>query len=542
MKKLNFTKIFIIAFYLLFFLLLLKNSQGYLDPDLGWHLKAGEEVVKTREVNKINHYNYVFGNQSTWVNHEWLSDSIMFLIYNNFGYFVLNIVFALIVLSTIIIAHKFIIKNFTTNKKSFFIILPITLLGLISCQPHFGVRVQELSILFLLLELICIYNFEKSSVKKEKNSWKKLIPILIIIIFWTNMHGSFLLGIFILFFYLFIKIFETLFFYLKNKNQKINKIGSFFNFENLIEKKYLKIFFVFSLISTFLTIINPYGLKLFDFLFSYKNNAYLTIISEWLPQYYYPFLYWQILYIAIILAIIIISFLLYKNKPKINSVWNLSLIFLFTILAIKSRRHFPLLFISSLPFISFFLHEELKTFLENIKFKKTKLDVFIKTYILLIFLFVFALFTINIKIIKNPFDYFCNDYPCKALRFIKNDISLTDARIFNSYGWGGYLIHEWPEKQIFIDGRLPQKKINNHSYLEEYLMFTKKEEIAKKIEEYKIELFILEKTKNRKLNWLDKKIIGIKEKTNQKGFLLEFLDKNYNKIYEDEISLIYLKK
>ena len=73
-------------------------------------------------------------------------------------------------------------------------------------------------------------------------------------------------------------------------------------------------------------------------------------------------------------------------------------------------------------------------------------------------------------------------------------------------------------------------------------MFTKKEEIAKKIEEYKIELFILEKTKNRKLNWLDKKIIGVKEKTNQKGFLLEFLDKNYNKIYEDEISLIYLKK
>jgi len=404
--------------------------------------------------------------------------------------------------------------------------LPLTLLGLISCQPHFGVRVQELSILFLLLELICIYNFEKSSVKKEKNSWKKLIPILIIIIFWTNMHGSFLLGIFILFFYLFIKIFETLFFYLKNKNQTINKIGSFFNFESLIEKKYLKIFFVFSLISTFLTIINPYGLKLFDFLFSYKNNAYLTIISEWLPQYYYPFLYWQILYIAIILAIIIISFLLYKNKPKINSAWNLSLIFLFIILAIKSRRHFPLLFISSLPFISFFLYEELKTFLENIKFKKTKLDAFIKTYILLIFLFVFALLIINIKIIKNPFDYFCNDYPCKALKFIKNDISLTNARIFNSYGWGGYLIHEWPEKQIFIDGRLPQKKINNHSYLEEYLMFTKKEEIAKKIEEYKIELFILEKTKNRKLNWLDKKIIGVKEKTNQKGFLLEFLDKN----------------
>ena len=281
---------------------------------------------------------------------------------------------------------------------------------------------------------------------------------------------------------------------------------------------------------------------MFDFLFSYKNNAYLTIISEWLPQYYYPFLYWQILYIAIILAIIIISFLLYKNKPKINSVWNLSLIFLFTILAIKSRRHFLLLFISSLPFVSFFLYEEIKTFLENIKFKKTKLDIFIKTYILLIFLFVFALLIINIKIIKNPFNHFCNNYPCEALKFIKNDIDLASAKIFNSYGWGGYLIHEWPEKQIFIDGRLPQKKINNHSYLEEYLMFTKKEEMAKKIEEYKIELFILEKIKNKKLNWIDKKIIGVKEKTDQKNFLLEFLDRNYNKIYEDEVSLIYFKK
>lgn len=543
MKKLNFTKIFTIAFYLLFFLLLLKNSLGYLDPDLGWHLKAGEEVVKTGQINRINHYNYVLEENNTWVNHEWLSDSIIFLIYNNYNYFTLNIVFALLMCLILGIAHNFIVKNFTFDRKSKAVLLPFFALGIIACQPSLGVRIQELTILFLLLELIIIYKFENESLKNNKYFWKKLLILPIIIGLWANMHGGFLLGIFIMYFYLGIKTTELIIFYLKDKISFINKLSSFLNFNKKLNKKDLKIFLFFSIISSLSTLINPYGLKLFDFLFSYKNNAYLKIIGEWLPQYQEPFLYWQILYIGITIAAYLVSFLMYKNKKEINSLWHLVLILFFIVLAIKSRRHFPLLFISSLPFLSSFIYDEIKETIKNIKLGKTIIDIFIKAYLSFVFLFVFLLLATSIKVIKNPFAYYCQKYPCQALEFIKNDPKISSARIFNSYGWGGYLIHQWPEKKIFIDGRLPQIKIKNHSYLEEYLLFFKDEQnIKQKIEEYQIELFLLEKRKTKKTKWLDQKLTGSKETKDKNNQLINYLEANFNKIYEDDIALIYFKR
>ena len=543
MKKPNFTQIFTIAFYLLFFLLLLKNSLGYLDPDLGWHLKAGEEVVKTGQINQINHYNYILEENNTWVNHEWLSDSILFLIYSNYNYFTLNIIFALLMCIILGIAHNFIVKNFTLDRKSIVTLLPFFTLGLIACQPSLGVRVQELTILFLLLELIVIYKFENESLKNNKKSWKKLIPLPIIIGLWANMHGGFLLGVFILYFYLAIKIAELIIFNLKSKYFFVNKISSFFNFNKKLKARELKMFLYFAVTSSLFTLINPYGLELFDFLSSYKNNAYLKIIGEWLPQYQEPFLYWQILYIGIIIASLLVSFLMYKNKKEINSLWHLVLILFFIVLAIKSRRHFPLLFISSLPFLSSFIYDEIKETIRNIKIGRTVIDVFIKAYLSFVFLFVFLLLATSIKVIKNPFTYYCQKYPCQALEFIKNDPKISSARIFNSYGWGGYLIHQWPEKKIFIDGRLPQIKIKDHSYLEEYLLFFKDEQsIKQKIEEYQIELFLLEKRKTKKTKWLDQKLTGSKETKDKNNQLINYLEANFNKIYEDDIALIYFKR
>jgi len=44
------------------------------------------------------------------------------------------------------------------------------------------------------------------------------------------------------------------------------------------------------------------------------------------------------------------------------------------------------------------------------------------------------------------------DYPVDGADFIRDNY--PEARIFNSYGWGGYLINElYPQQRVFIDGR-----------------------------------------------------------------------------------------
>ena len=59
-----------------------------------------------------------------------------------------------------------------------------------------------------------------------------------------------------------------------------------------------------------------------------------------------------------------------------------------------------------------------------------------------------------------------------------------DLRIFNNYGWGGFLIKTWPEKELFIDGRVPIMEVNGQSFLEEYYDFFTQEKVESKLNEY----------------------------------------------------------
>lgn len=554
MKKIKFKNIIIIFFYLIFFLLLLKSSLSYLDPDLGWHLKAGEEVHLNKAVPYENYYNYVFpAEENFWINHEWLSDYLLFLAYDNWGYPFINIFFALLIILILITLNNFVVKKIIKDARSIYIILAIEVLGLRAMLPHFGVRIQEISVLFLLLLLIIIFNFEKRALNKNSRYFLILLWLIPLFYLWANLHAGFLLGIFILIFYLGIKIAEKIVYNFKDKKMR-KTLESFFNLENRLSNKNLKAFFVFSLLAITSTALTPYGLKLFDFLYSYKNTAYLKIISEWLPQYYWPLMYEQIIYISLVSAGWIITIFFYKNYKNNRhgkiflTPWMLALNFLFIILTIKSKRHFPLFFVVSLPFISsFFYHEFKEIMLRGVKKTNSIIDWFLKIFLISIFVCVASLIVININFIYNPFDYFSQSYPRDATSFLReNHEKYSSANIFNNYNWGGYLIHEYPEKKLFIDGRLPQKEINNHSFIEEYGLFFSEEEdiITKKIEEYQIQLFLLDKPIKIKSRRLDKIIFNLKndylETENQ---LIEYLNNNnFEKIYEDEISVIYYKK
>jgi len=551
LKKTKFHQIIIFLFYLFFFVLLLKNSFSYLDPDLGWHLKMGEDISLSKKVNYINHYNFIFSEtENYWLNHEWLSDFLLFQSYSQLGYIFINIFFSLIIIMAIFLLNNFITKNITKEKRFLSFLLPLELIAIKASLPHFGVRIQELSVLFLVLLLLILSHFEKQSVDNKKNYWKILLFLPFLICLWANLHAGFLLGVALLFFYFGIKLTEK-FISQRPDSFVYKKLSYFLSFKNTASYKKLIVFFSFSIIATLSTLLNPYGLKLFDFLFQYKNTAYLKIISEWLPQYYFPFMYWQILYIGIIITVLLAGTInYYKKNDKFLNLWSLSIALLFIFLAIKSKRHFPLLFVSTLPLLAQFLFKDSEFLFKQEQKKlnkKNNFSLLLNIYLIICFISVIGLTLLTTKFTKNSFASFCQEYPCSAVLFIKNDPELNKLRLFNEYVWGGFLIHENPEQKIFIDGRQPQKPFNGHSYLEEYMSFQEKnkDQIEEKINKYNLELFLIKKNYKIKLTWLDRNIFKLKEsdfKTN--NHLREFLEanKNLEKIYEDKISIIYQKK
>lgn len=544
MTKNKFILIFWICFYIAIFSVIISNSFSYLDPDFGWHLKVGEQIVREKSVPHFDYYNYPLEGR-TWADHEWLANTITYWIYIYLGYPALNILFAIIALAVFIILHISARKYFP--QANAFLIALFQILGLLACLPHFGVRMQEISVLNILLLFLIIKHYEKNK------NYKILLFIPPLFYLWSSLHGGFLIGVAILFFWPLIKFTETII---------LTKFPSwsFVEDKNKLKFKQIFLFLIFSVLGLAATFITPYGFELYQFLGGYKNNFYLRWISEWLPIFYLPIPYWQILYEGILVAatilIIIYSF---KKKYKLP-LWEIALSILFLIMAIKSKRHFPLLFIASFPILIYFLssffnsqNDALLNSLltnnkkENFNKKWGKGLLVIKIYAIIGLLALAANKSLNIKPVGNPFSFFKEKYPYEAVNFLKNNSQYDNLKIFNDYDWGGYLIWAMPERKIFIDGRLPQVSFAGHTFLEEYIEFFKEGGAEEKLKNYNIGLALIKtRDKYMKLNWFEKYFLGFnEEKINKReDHFKNYLNSSseWQLIYTDNLSQIYAKK
>ncbi len=524
-KKSKILIIFWVLFYFLLFGFLLRNSFAYLDPDLGWHLRVGEEIARNHVLPHLNIYNYTFTGR--WVDHEWLINLISFIIYDNIGYLGLNIFFAAIIIFSLIFLNFFLRR--ILNKTSEWLIAILQFFGLIACLPHFGVRMQEFGFLFLLLELFIIAEFN------DKKKTKILFWLWPLFYLWANIHGSFVLGLGILFIWPAIKLIE--------QKLSISRWRQYFLDNKIIEISDVRAFFVFCLGAFLITLITPYGLELYSFLGGYGNTFYLGAIKEWIPQFRFPFDYWQLSYLAlIILTLGLYIYQLAGKKKGSIDIWQISLAVIFLSLSFKSRRHFPLLFIATMPLLvkSWYLLLDL----DNIKlfFFRQKLK-----YLLLICLGLAGLAQyIKVETTANPFNSFCSKYPCQAAEFLRTDPRLKDLNILNEYDWGGYLIWLQPERKLFIDGRIPQAEYAGHTFLEEYLeFFQPAADYSSKLAQYNIKVVLL-RTEDLKLkaeNW-EKLLFLIKDKDLiYPNYLRHYLDNSadWTKIYIDPLASIYLK-
>jgi hypothetical protein len=535
--RINFKNLCWFLFYLTAFFYLLYVSCERLDPDLGWHLQVGKEIVATKSVPTIEHFDYTLTGK-TWVDHEWLSNAWLYYAYNHFGYICLNLFFALLMVSVLWLTNKYIRSYFIEKKyhgNLFFILLPLEILGLVAISPHAGVRLQEFSLLFLLLLLILLEKFSQQ---------KKITPLLFIIpllYFWSCSHGGFLIGIFLLFFLAGIKIVE-----------KIIKRWRFFSFLDFSQEKNWQDIFIFltiALITSASTLFTPYGLKLYSFLFDYRNNYYTAHISEWLPAWSFPFQYSQSFYLAIAFAIILIPLLqIFTPKRSIApekklTLWQWGIFCLFLGLSFKSSRHFPLFFIATLPLLAKILTTELA----NMAIKSFTKNWLIKFYTLATFALVAIALIVKTNFTNEPFTNkkFCQAYPCAAINFLKNNPA-GDKKIFNNYDWGGFMIWVWPEKQLFIDGRLPIYPYKDHTFLEEYHEFFDEKKVADKLAEHKIGLVLLKISPPIKVRIWEKFLFGVDEKkiNSQVDYLAEYLQTapNWEIVYQDNLSKVFLKK
>lgn len=460
------------------FTLFLLKGFYMLDPDFGWHIKMGELILSSG-IPATDPFSYTMPS-FPFVDHEWGINILMYLLYKNFGWGVLSLIFSAIAVLAILISFK-------GSIKSYFLLPFILASG--SLLFFAGIRPQLIAWLFFSI-LITIF-----LKKKYYEKFRFILPFFFL--FWANLHGGFPIGLTVYFLFLIIKFYEK---------RKLDFID-----------------LVLFASSVFITLVNPYGIRLWQEVFMQISDGSLRWnIMEWRPAVFsfYP----------AVLGLFAFSFSFLLIFRKKFTLFEKVLYFCLLLAGLSSIRHVPFWVIFTIPILLkglIFLSEKA----EKIKYAKERFNKAYKFSVILALVFV-LLPLLSER--RNPFLVNEEDfYPKKAVGFLKKNPA--SGEVFSSYGWGGYLIWKMPSKKVFIDGRMPswrwKANIPNESNyaFKDYLSLDRAgvmfEPTAKK---YKITTVLLPYQKDKK-----KKTEDIYTKLKKEGWMI---------VYKDDVSLIYRKK
>lgn len=391
--------------------------------DLGFHLNAGRWIIENMAFPVKDVFTFTV-NSHDYIDIQWLYQVLMFSVEKISGYTGLAVINSLTVLTVFYLMLK---RNNLSG-----VSLPVSIIFLIitavCIQLRFSYRPEIWTWIFILIMLIIL---DKNFYSKKSRLY--LLPV--IMLFWVNMHGLFILGFVIMITYL-------LSGYVRDKS---------------IDKKLLQ----WTAVSLAVVFINPYfseGVLFPFYLFTrlQKGNIFQLNISELQSPWTMSGTLETELYIYYFVTVI--SFALLFITLKHRKFHEFALLSAFFYLSFSSFRNIPLFMIYAFFIISVSVMDVIRG--KNIEMILSGRNKF--SYILnysitfLCILITLRIFTgayyipyaSEIKTGSGPDEYILPD---KAADFI-NENNLK-GNIFNNLESGGWLGWKTGQK-VFIDGRL----------------------------------------------------------------------------------------
>lgn len=427
--KINTRQVFVIMLFLAIFLLTLRPVT---DPDFWWHLRTGQWIIQAQQVPYQDMYSYTM-NGNPWITHEWLSEVLIYLAYKWGGFTLLMLLFSLIITAAYLTSYL------RTDKSSRPYIAGFTLLvGAAGSNPLWGVRPQMITLLFFGLFLFFLDRFSKES------KIRYLIPLPILMLFWVNFHGGFILGIGLIGAYIGGNLVELV--WQRYKSHQPSQ-DSWRPIAALIITLFL---------STATVLVNPNGVKILLYPFQTLTDPSMQqYIQEWQsPDFSQPM--W-ILFALMILLLVHTGL----RGGHTKSITQIFLVLFFLYAGLRDMRHIPLFAIVAIPIISDQLNPLITYKRSNIT--QTKARTWLNGA--LIVLTMTAVVARILQQAGNQESDVAKSYPVEAVKWIQENQPI--GRIFNSYAWGGYLIWSlYPHYQVYIDGRAD---VYGPSFLKEYM-------------------------------------------------------------------------
>jgi hypothetical protein len=391
-------------------------ARSVTDPDVWWHLRTGQLIIETHSTFHTDPYSFTrFG--QPWVDHEWLSQVVMFGLYWLAGWGGLIVAFGAVIATAFMVV-------FLRCPGRPYVAGITTLLGAFASAPSWGVRPQMFT---LLLAGVLLLILERSYERPKLLWW---MPALILL--WVNLHAGYALGIGLMALFL-----------------VGDGLDVAFGFKDVSALRFRSLTLVIVLCIAVVP-VNPYGAALYGYpLETLRSRAMQSYIGEWFSPNFHQHRYLPAL--AMILASIALP-ALSPRRPRPREFLLLSVT---TFAAFRSVRHIPIYALVVIPILTSMLLARLHERGVGVRLARkqpamTPVKALVNVALLAGFL-VFTIARVRYLTLEQP-SAEAKELPEAAVSFIASH--RPPAPILNHYNWGGYFIWRlYPEYRVYIDGR-----------------------------------------------------------------------------------------
>lgn len=499
MSKLS--KWFFISILLSVFFLLSTNSIK--EGDLFWHIKTGEWIWEHKAIPSEDPFTFTAQKEDPARPHfmrydiimkgYWLGQPILYSIYHFFGIPGIVIFRAFIIIFLLLILYLWMRKlrvGFETS------LIFIFLVGFYMMSA--GDRPHYFSFLYFSVTAILLESLRQEYAKKESRlktgalSIAFSLPLLMLI--WANTHGGYITGVALIFIYL---------------------VGGFLRFKDgSVPWRFIMLLCA----AMFVTFLNPNTYKIFIEVWHEEIKGgvrweffVLEMASPWKAAVIYGD-YKPTYWIVLIIAAIVLVF-----RIKDMCIERIGSLVIFGAASLMVQRMIPF-FLALTPIIALELEEVLR-----MRFKQAVKITAYATIFLALFLMVLLR--------NNIFDFTLDKvFPVKAVKFFKEERPL--GNLFNYADWGGYIIMYLPEYKVFADGRrlMYDIEIAHYSIMTgSGVTVTGKPGWKAFLETYDMDIILIPSV-NPYTGGFYRLVASL------------YKDPDWNLVYSDRISLIYLRK
>jgi hypothetical protein len=400
------TRIFLAVLFLGLFAMAARNVT---DPDVWWHLKAGQYIAEHKSVPHTDPFSYTRGGLP-WVAHEWLTELFLYQLERSAGWGGLILVFAAV------LSAAFFLLYLRCGPAPYGA-GAATLCAALATAPVWGVRPQVLSFLLTSLWLLILERSERN----PKILWWTL-PLTLL---WVNLHAGFALGLALSGLFLAGTWMERALACSSRQTTPPLRTAAFV------------------LLLDFLVVpLNPNGLRLFSYpIETLRSAAMQNYIAEWASPNFHQAEYWPFL------LLVLGTFVALSLSRIPLRVRDLILLVVSLYASLGSIRMIPVFVLIAVPLIC----QRLGNWPGS---NARRLQAGSRTLLNGVMVLAMAVFaSVHIvQVIERQPQAEMRHFPTRAVAFLQ--AHSPSGRVFNHYDWGGYLIWKlYPSTRVFIDGR-----------------------------------------------------------------------------------------